>query len=518
MLDLLRLRYWNVYFIVALWLHYSEHIHFNVWLNLLLAVLLLLPVPQKLALPRAIIAAVLAAALLYHESWWPSRDQILNKAGDLAGFGWPYVAELVTRVVDIKVVAAIMILAVMGLLFRRYFDPTRWVLAAMLLPLLPATTLFVNSSQTSQAIMPDEATLNRKVSEFFAQEAQRKVAFSPLPADDLAYDLIVLHVCSLSWADLEYIQKQQHPLMQRFDIMFSDFNTVTTYSGPAMIRIMRSSCGQSRHGDMYGPPPKECLTFDQLERAGFNIDLLLNHDGKYGDFLGDLRRLGGLQASVHKLSNPVPYLKSFDETPIANDYEILTRWWQDRLSAPAPRVALYYNTISLHDGNHYVTGDHVDEDSITTYPRRAAVFLDDINKVLDVMEKSGRRAIVVFLPEHGGAIRGDKRQMAGLRELPSPAITRVPIGIKLIGAKTWPEQRSPLVISQSSSYLAVIQLLANFTQHNPFAPNRQPLSKYVANLPSTEFLSDNDSIFILRNKNRYHLRNKDKPWEFYDPT
>ncbi len=37
------------------------------------------------------------------------------------------------------------------------------------------------------------------------------------------------------------------------------------------------------------------------------------------------------------------------------------------------------------------------------------------------------------MPEHGAALRGDKMQIAGMREIPTPAITLVPVGIKVIG-------------------------------------------------------------------------------------
>ena len=43
------------------------------------------------------------------------------------------------------------------------------------------------------------------------------------------------------------------------------------------------------------------------------------------------------------------------------------------------------------------------------------------------LEASGRRAVVVLVPEHGAALRGDSAQIAGLREIPTPAITLVPV-------------------------------------------------------------------------------------------
>lgn len=38
--------------------------------------------------------------------------------------------------------------------------------------------------------------------------------------------------------------------------------------------------------------------------------------------------------------------------------------------------------------------------------------------------------MVVVVPEHGGALKGDRMQISGLRDIPSPSITNVPAGVK----------------------------------------------------------------------------------------
>jgi len=49
------------------------------------------------------------------------------------------------------------------------------------------------------------------------------------------------------------------------------------------------------------------------------------------------------------------------------------------------------------------------------------------------LDKSGRRVMVLVVPEHGAALEGDRMQMSGLRDIPSPSITHVPVGIKFVG-------------------------------------------------------------------------------------
>ncbi len=134
--------------------------------------------------------------------------------------------------------------------------------------------------------------------------------------------------------------------------------------------------------------------------------------------------------------------RSFDDSPIYDDYSVLSRWWRERAANLAPRVVLYYNTISLHDGNK-AQGDHAS----SSYAARLARFTNDMGRVLDELRKSGRRMIVLFVPEHGAAVRGDRRQIPGLREIPTPAITRVPVGVVLLNAA-----QSPARVQQRVDY------------------------------------------------------------------
>src|SRR4030095_11440414 len=46
-----------------------------------------------------------------------------------------------------------------------------------------------------------------------------------------------------------------HPLFASFDIVLKRFNAVSTYSGPAVIRLLRAGCGQPRHPVLYAAAP-----------------------------------------------------------------------------------------------------------------------------------------------------------------------------------------------------------------------------------------------------------------------
>src|SRR5690606_11436982 len=132
-------------------------------------------------------------------------------------------------------------------------------------------------------------------------------------------------------------------------------------------------------------------------------------------------------------SAPV-HMQNFDGSPIYNDYALLSQWWKKHAAEAAPGgapAALYYNTISLHDGNR-VPG-MASRSSLDTYKPRLVQLLADFDHFIDDLEKSGRPVALVLVPEHGAALRGDKMQISGMREIPSPRITLVPTAVKLIG-------------------------------------------------------------------------------------
>jgi cellulose synthase operon protein YhjU len=254
--------------------------------------------------------------------------------------------------------------------------------------------------------------------------------------------------------------------------------------------------------------------FNDLEQIGFEPQLAMNHDGRYGGFLADLRERGGLKVPLFNVQGAPKYLQSFDGSPVHGDYTVLTKWWKGRLEMPSKRVALFYNSVSLHDGNRYPGNRSAS--SLDIYPQREARLLDDIDRFFSELQASGRHAVVIFVAEHGASIRGDKMQVAGLREIPSPRISIVPVGIKLIGMAENPAAK-PLIISRPTSYLAISQLLADFISISPFGKNSPSLAEYASNLPSTGFVAENEDVVVMRNNKRYYIHTKDAEWVDYDP-
>lgn len=358
-----------------------------------------------------------------------------------------------------------------------------------------------------------EAALTASLNAFHRQEGLRKVAFVSKSAD-APFDIIFVQICSLSWDDLDIKKERNNALFKRFNIVFTNFNSAATYSGPAAIRLLRGSCGQQKHVNLYTPFSPQCLTFNNLRQIGFDTQLAMNHDGRFGGLLNDIRERGGMNAPLFDTRDSAPYLKSFDGSPIHNDFAVLSEWWKKRLQAPTARVALFYNGVSLHDGNRYADGRV--GNSLETYHSRLTRLLGDVDRFISEIQASGRRAIVVFVPEHGAALRGDKMQIAGMREIPSPRISIVPVGIKLIGLPENPEMK-PLVVSKPTSYAAISQLLAEFIRATPFGGSAQDIEKYVRDLPTTEFVAENDDVVVMRRGKQFFIRSRDAPWTEFDP-
>jgi cellulose synthase operon protein YhjU len=523
---------WDLYFITKLFLYFGQYMGFHAWPNLVFAIFLIAPIPEKLApkrlpLYRQIIAVPVGISLFYYDTWLPPITRAFSQASAIEGFSGAYLLELVGRFFNPWVVAALLLVFVLYYFASRRFRISSVILIAMLAPMFSigqgrphdeATQANATTRGAYQAASaglsgpPTNEALNAQLQAFYADEGQRSVSF-PAPQKGAApFDILVLQVCSLSWDDIDFTHQADNPLLKRFDVLFTNFSSAASYSGPAAIRLLRGSCGQPAQAQLYAAVPKKCELFDALDKAGFRPELAMNHDGHFGDFLRDVRVYGDLQAPQFSNAGLAPYLQSFDGSPVFEDFGVLSKWWQQRLKSPAPQVALFYNTISLHDGNFYA-GHRGTSSQI--YPSRLETLLKDLDRFLSVLQASGRRVVVVVIGEHGAAMRGDKLQIAGLREIPTPGISIVPVGVKLIGLPDHPGAK-PLVIDRPTSYLALSQLLANFMAVSPFGNPKLTMEDYARDLPETGFVAENEDVIVMRRGAQYFMRSKGDQWVEYE--
>ncbi|HDS1649970.1 cellulose biosynthesis protein BcsG [Stenotrophomonas maltophilia] len=506
------LRGWNLYFLSKVVLAWMGALDLKVLPNLLFLAALLVPLPWRWArITRTVVAVPVAVVLYYQDTWWPPFQRLLAQPGVL-DFSADYWLELAQRFINWQMVAVLVLLVVAYLLLKPWLRITTLSVLGMLgmavvaLP-LPAGLNWRTSQATAATGGADAAagaagalapasneTLNAWLAAFYQQQSGLKTVF-PAPASAAPFDVIILNICSLAWSDLDEVGMRQNTLLDHMDLIFDDFNSATAYSGPAAIRLLRASCGQTSHTALFDPVPAECQLFSNLQRLGFQSELAMNHDGHFDNFIGELSQYGGLQARPMDISAFPRALVAFDKSPLRRDGDVLNAWWKQRQAEQAQQVALFYNTISLHDGNRIVGADG--RANAADYKARAQMVLGDMAGFVEAVERSGRRAMIVVVPEHGAALHGDRMQIPGMREIPSPSITHVPVGVKLVGMGT-PASGGPRHVPEPSSYLALSELVSRVYALNAQSPpGARDWDSLLQGLPRTPSVSENEGAKVI---------------------
>ncbi|WP_417251994.1 cellulose biosynthesis protein BcsG [Castellaniella sp.] len=536
---------WNLYFIAKLLMYEFGIIQFDVYLNLLFAAALLFPLRNIwLSRLRQLLAVPAGIALLYHDTWYPPFSRLLAQRHDLLGFSPIYLLDLMSRFINWNLVGAGFIFLVIYLFAAQWLRMTTFtVLALVSVTLSSVAGVSIGSwissgsgvggvlshsvAQTEAASMPQangvlpdqdvlgasgqakpaQEQLNEALASFYASEAKRVVEFPASMATKKPFDVLVLSICSLSWADIQASGLDNHPLLQGMDVIFDQFNSATSYSGPAVLRLMRASCGQVSHQALYQPAEDRCFLFDNLEKLGFKTETALNHNGQFQGFLDEITASGRF---------PKPYipealdarLRAFDGSPIWGDLDTLTHWWQQRTSSGDSRVALLYNSITLHDGNREATATGGSQ--AAPYGDRLRRLFDNLSAFFAELQRSGRKVLVVLVPEHGAALQGDRMQIPGMREIPSPSITRVPVALKLIGAKA--PHGQPVKVEKPSSFLALSKLMSELVSINVFEQTTIDWPGLVARLPETNSVSENDGTVLMEWQQNPYVRMGQGSW------
>lgn len=499
---------WGFYFFGKLFLFYKAYIKFDVLYNIALALFLTLE-PSKdsryrhpLALLKLLAGLFLAVALLWHDTWFPPPGDAVK---DILSQGLPskeYIYSFLLRYYDEKTMLNLGIILAACWMVNKYFRMSTMVMMALI-----AVVPFKIANQ------PDAQEIAQAVDSFFDSEQTRMVHFKKPGTAGPDFDIVILHVCSLSWDDLKEVEMENDPFWRQFHYMFANFNTATTYSGPSVIRLLRGTCGQQRHQDLYKNQPNECYLFRSLEYAGFSTYVTMNHDGKYGAFASQISQ-NGLAGSPPMPVGDMPlYLRMFDDSPIYDDSATLAKWWEGRMASKKEAVAVYYNTVTLHDGTHRSDDkEWWKRDRKYQYREHLAKMFDDVTKFFKTLTASGRNVVVVFLPEHGMALRGSVIQAPGLRDIPLPKITNTPIGIKLIGPAFNGVKVSQKMIYKPTSYIAISFMLAKFAEKSPFMYETYFSAGFLDSIPQTDFVAENESSLVARVGSKHYFFGKEGKW------
>jgi cellulose synthase operon protein YhjU len=496
---------WSFYFLAKFYLFFRGYIQFDFVLNLFFMIFLLVPVPARRRSYRSwragkhILGVLLGTLLLWHDSWLPP---LWGSLSFLWHGGMPqkeYVYRFILGFFNLREVAILLAMLAVVLMIRNRVRLTPVVL--LLIFIIPL-----------QGLGQSKGEMDNELDRFYRSESARIVRLDNGETTGPDFDIVILHICSLSWDDLKGSGHGNDPFFRQFDYLFTDFNSVTSYSNPSAIRLLRAGCGQPRHDSLYNDAAQNCYLFDALRQRGYQTYFTLNHDGVYGNFASQVKAQGHLDAAIVPSAAPIRAY-DFDGSDIFDDYAALENGWKIRQASGARRAALYYNTISLHDGAHWAD-DRAwwKKDRVDVYREAVQKLFGNLTRFFDLAASSGRRVVIFFVPEHGMALRGTSLQAPGLRDIPLPQITTVPVGIKLIGPGPIHEPANQTVISKPTSYLALSYLLASFLDRNPFGSDPVVSEALIAHLPETEFVSENQGIRLMKKGPDYYLYGKENKW------
>lgn len=496
---------WAFYFAIKLWLHFTGVIHIHFWSNLLL---LVLAMPFALAPStrprwgrtlRQVVAVALGVCLFWYDSYLPPFTYALRFATDNAGIlSSGFLLELLSRfsLAPVVLVGLVLVAGLFFLAARQGLHPRPVVFLGLLIVFFQ--TMLGPSSEVANA-----------AARLFARENGRLVAF-PKDLSSAPFDIVMIHICSLSWDDLE-VAGQAHPrLFQGVNILFTDFNSATSYSTPAALRLLRASCGQSEHGRLYNPWPSDCDLVDQLRDAGYRTYAAYNFNPADFSMGADLTRLAGLDGPISIAGIP-EQMVSYDGKPVFENRPELQRWLQARQKDGAPRAMLFYNTMSLHGGGHENRPGWWKVPRVAFFNKALDELGEDVQSFEKDIAAGGRSAVVMIVPEHGAALRGSAIEAADLRDIPLPRITKVPVGVRFVGP-LFAHAPKGLFVKRPSSYLALAQMLADLLADPSIASDKTTLQRMIEDFPQTDFMSETEKWKVFRFSGRYYVYGKDKTW------
>lgn len=518
---------WSFYFLAKSYLYFSGFIRIDVLLNLIFLAFVVTPAPKQLTnyrsftIARLLLSMVLGILLLWHDSWFPPP---IEAAAFLYQQGIPsfqYIIHFLSGYY--KPTETIILFSVLSACYwvRSYKKFTTAVSAILITIPILMPMVWAGKSQEEEFGPRRHQNSVRKVDDigkflntFYEKESERVVQFKSPKSGNSDFDIVILNVCSLSLDDMKEMGMEEDPFFKQFDYLFTNFNSVATYSNPAVIRILQANCGQRRHSDLYTDnTPKACSLLESLRTMGFDTYFTINHDAKYGGFAEEVKRYGKLDISPLIPSDLAVQKQMFDNSPVYSDFAVLEKWWKLRQSSKSGKAAVYYNTVSLHDGSHMADEKNWWKgDRKKQYEQLVPLLLRDISKFLELIKSSGRNAVVIFIPEHGRALTGSTIQASGLRDIPLPRITKIPVGIKFIGEKFNDATVRQTIISKPASHFAISYMLATFIENSPFGTDGISPEDLVYKIPQTDFVAENQGNIIVGKDNSYFFYGKEKKW------
>ncbi len=504
-----KLMFWATYFITVVYLQLFNIIAAHAFFNLFFAIFVFFPVSEKLKHKvliekiRNIIAIILGLVLLWHESYLPSFWVFWNflVSPELRP-SWSFVFRFILSVINLKVLIAI-ILSLAAAYFLSYTKLKKYFF-------LFFVVCFLIIGFTEKKL-----TQNDLLGNFYQDEQAKIVNFSNINNND--YDIVVLQLCSFAWADFKYSDFDMKPFLKQFDYIFTDFNSVASYSNPAVLRLLRSTCGQVSQGDLFVTANNSCYLIDNLKNLGYSTYTSINHDGVYSGFTDTIIDTGRADKPLDN-SQLTPAEISFDNSPIYDDLDALNLWREARKKDNRQNSFLFYNSITLHTGSKYVDSSYLS--SVDQYNESLSRLTQDLDSFFVELKKSDKKTIVIILGEHGAALQGSVMQPGTVREIPLPDITQVPVVVKFFGPDfNTKNEGQGVIIDKPTSYFGLATLLSELLRLNPSSRENLTSNQLINNIPETPLVSENQNGIVLQNnQGLYYKLNKYTTWDKLDDS
>jgi cellulose synthase operon protein YhjU len=325
---------WNLYFLAKIYLFHTGQMQ-PIWLlNLVFALLLVIPLESRILRVLRQIAIGAGAALAWRESTLPPFarcSQVSNitftpdtwwsysSASCRWRWWWPWCWWS------------------WSLLINRWIRTTTFVLLALIaMPIWYGTgiTLPAGEGSASQRNPTDRrADINatNNYDAILAAFRQRKPAPpSPFTATpDAQFDIIVLHICSLSWDDLD-AAKPQSPLLSRFDLFKNFSSPPATAARPPSACCARHAASSRTRTCTTPRPPTTC---SPIWPRPASRRILMNHDGRFDNFRNYVETEIGIQGVKMESTDGVPVaMRAFDDSPILDDFNTFDHWYKQHLA------------------------------------------------------------------------------------------------------------------------------------------------------------------------------------------
>ncbi len=494
---------WHCYFLLKIYFGLQGVVQLHAVANVALAALCYWPINHRVvARVRWILAIVLSIALLVYEEILPSIEQWSVVILRISEFSLVYWVELLNRLLSTSGAQILVGSALVLVIVARRIRLEPWVLLFLVAMSFSIHEVFhshTNKQDVSSMDFQDKPT---HISKFWQEQSGIEMPSIATPTE-ITPDVALLHVCSLSWDDLREVGRSDSQFLDMFDLTLGQFNSATSYSGPAMLRLVNSGCGQSSHDQLFDINRSQCNLLQQLNQAGFETQVWLNHSGQFDHFLESLQARSPVRVQTSQDFPAIERsIRAFDGSELIDDEGILSHWWQEHDSKGKPRF-LYFNTISLHDGNRSISAS-------STKPIQYQVELQRLMHALgNLMERaktSERGLLIVLIPEHGAALRPQGIELSGLRNTPWPTITHVPVGVRFVNKNH--TNVVPTLIQIPTSYSSLSTLLSQVLSSND--PGATLLSSALK-LPPIQWVADNgDKVLAWHNDFIWTLNPQDE--------